>query len=633
MERKQPNQQANPQGGEAASPASEPPLSNETVTAALDAALKHHHAGNLREAEAVYNKILELQPSNHEALHLLGFVMHQVGRKKDAADLIGKAVALKPDYAEALNNLGNVFVDQGEYEEAIAVYQKAIALNPTFAQTHSNLGTLLCGQEKFDEALAACQKAVALDPNLAGAHNNLGFVLQKQDKHAESAASFRKAIALEPTYAEAHNNLGNVLRNQRKDRAAVASYQRALALKPDYPDAHTNLGVAFKSLGRLDDGVAAHRKAIELKPRYVDAHVNLGIVLARQGKKEEALDSYRRALEISPNHLGAHFNHAMDHRFVPGDPLIETLKGLLEIEDITEKQRDTVLFALGKAHDQIGRYADAFSYHSRANEGTAKRVNFDPSRNEKEIMAIKDTFRGRQDPKGATSGEAAPVPIFVIGMSRSGKTLVEALLSQHVDAYGAGESHEWTNAVATVIERNAITDIFPDLMAFLSEDNLREVGNIYTENIRIDSPDCKLIIDTMPANYRFVGMILQALPTAKIIYTHRDPLDNCLFVYFYRYANGHFYSYDPRHLASFFTAHRDLMAHWRRLYGDRMLSVRYEDLVRNPADVGARIYEFCGLDYDPEKVSQTFTTDEIGHWKHYEPYLDTLRQVLGGLAT
>ena len=137
----------------------------------------------------------------------------------------------------------------------------------------------------------------------------------------------------------------------------------------------------------------------------------------------------------------------------------------------------------------------------------------------------------------------------------------------------------------------------------------------------------------MPGNYRYVGMILQVLPKAKVIYTHRDPMDNCLSIYFYRYATGHFYSYDQRHLAMFYAAHRDLMAHWLRLYGDRMLSVRYEDLVRNPADEGARIYEFCGLDHDPKKVSQAFTTDEIGHWKDYESYLDPLRQALGGLAT
>ncbi len=150
-------------------------------------------------------------------------------------------------------------------------------------------------------------------------------------------------------------------------------------------------------------------------------------------------------------------------------------------------------------------------------------------------------------------------------------------------------------------------------------------------NLVENSPNSKLFTNTTPGNYLYIGMILQALPMAKIIYCHRDPIDNCLFVYFYRYARGQYYSHDLSNLASYYADYQDLMAHWRRLYGDRILSVRYEDLVRNPAKTGAGIYEYCGLEYDPTAVRHAFTTDEIGHWKHYEPYLDTLRQALGGL--
>ena len=147
------------------------------------------------------------------------------------------------------------------------------------------------------------------------------------------------------------------------------------------------------------------------------------------------------------------------------------------------------------------------------------------------------------------------------------------------------------------------------------------------ENIMKDSPDSKFFIDTEPENYKYVGLILQALPMAIIIYCHRDPMDNCLFMYF------HFYRKDLTNVASYYIACNDLMAHWQQLYGDRILGVRYEDLVRNPADVGARIYAFCGLDYDPKRVRSAFTTDEIGHWKCYEPYLGALHRAFGDTAS
>ncbi len=150
------------------------------------------------------------------------------------------------------------------------------------------------------------------------------------------------------------------------------------------------------------------------------------------------------------------------------------------------------------------------------------------------------------------------------------------------------------------------------------------------------SPESRFFVNTLPLYYLHLSLIFQALPSAKIIYCRRDPLDNCLFVYFKRYPSGDKvslgYNYDLKSIASYYGGYQDLMAHWQRLYGDRILGVRYEDLVRHPAETGAGIYEYCGLEYDATAIRIAFTTDEIGHWKHYEPYLGTLRQALGGLA-
>ena len=157
------------------------------------------------------------------------------------------------------------------------------------------------------------------------------------------------------------------------------------------------------------------------------------------------------------------------------------------------------------------------------------------------------------------------------------------------------------------------------------------MGEIYMKEVSRPSPESRFFVDTMPANYLYVGLIFQALPSARMIHCQRDPLDNCLFVYFQRYGLRHGYSYDLRNTASYYAGHEDMMAHWRTVYGDRILSLRYEETMRNPAEAAARLYAFCGLEYDPAAIRIEFTTDEIGHWKHYKAHLGPLRQVLPAL--
>jgi tetratricopeptide (TPR) repeat protein len=632
MNRRQRRDQATLQRPEVTAPASQPAANSAAVEADLAAATQHLQAGKLQHAQSILTRVAKAQPRNSVALHLLGVIALQTGKIEVGVDLIAKAVAFTPDFAEAHSNLGIALMNQGKLDEAVASYRKAIALAPNVAQIHNNLGGALMRRGKVDEAIHSLQTAVALAPDDAEAHYNLGNAFKKQGKLDEAVACYRKGIALNRNYAELHNNLGNALNLQGLHEEAVASYQKAIALRPNFAEAHHNLGIALKSQGKLEAALASYQKAIALRPDYAAAYNNLGFALERQGQLKAALACYQKAIALDPIQADAHYIHAMDRLFIPGDPEIEKLHKLAKLEGISKADKSPILSALGKAHDDIGRYREAFSYYSAANEEMTRQGDFDPSGHRKEISEIKEMFRERRDPADQNAGDAEHVPVFVVGMSRSGKTSVESLLTQHEDVYGADESREWEDAVNAVLDKYSISTSFPEYVGFLSDDQTREIGEIYMENMIRISSDSKLFINTSPGNYQFIGMIRQALPMAKIIYCHRDPMDHCLFVYFYRYESGHDYSYDLSHLASYYVDYIEMMVHWQKLHGDRILSVRYEDLVRNPADVGARIYAFCGLDFDPAAIRHAFTTDEIGHWKHYEPYLGTLRQALGGLA-
>ncbi|HTJ53876.1 MAG TPA: tetratricopeptide repeat protein [Nitrosospira sp.] len=276
-----------------------------SISQYLQAGMEHHQAGHLPQAEAIYQRILQIDPNHPGALHFLGLIAKQVGNAKAAIALIGKSLAFKPDYAEAHNNLGNVLKQQGRLEEAVTSYRKALKLKPDFAEAYGNLGNALKEQAdhgergRLDEAAACYRKALALKPDLAEMHSNLGNALRDQGKGPEAIANYRKAITLIPEFAEAHNNLGNVLNEQGKLEEALSSFEKALTFRPDFTEAHNNLGNVLRELGRAEDAIASYRRALSLNPDYVRAYCNLGNVLREQGKVDEAIISYQRALQIS----------------------------------------------------------------------------------------------------------------------------------------------------------------------------------------------------------------------------------------------------------------------------------------------------------------------------------------------
>jgi predicted O-linked N-acetylglucosamine transferase (SPINDLY family) len=313
-----------------------------TVAQAFDNALKHHQAGDLRQAEEVCREILNADGQHVDSLHLLGLVAYQSGRNDLAVDYIGQAVRLQPNsaatrcnlglaflaqgkldeaavslleairlnpqYVLAHNNLGSVFKDQGKLDRAVASWRHAIRVKPDFAEAHSNLGAALLAQGKPAEATASLQQAVRYKPDYAGAHCNLGIAFANQGKLDEAVASYRRAVHLKPDYAAAHNYLGMTLVQQKKLDEAAASFRRALALQPNDSDAHFNLATVLKLQGKPDEAAASYQQALRRKPDFVAAHVRLGLLLAEQGKPDEAATCYRRALELRPDDVDALYN-------------------------------------------------------------------------------------------------------------------------------------------------------------------------------------------------------------------------------------------------------------------------------------------------------------------------------------
>lgn len=274
----------------------------------LELAVQHHTAGRLPEAEQIYRQILQVEPSQPVALHLLGVLAHQVGNSEAARELISKAIAIKPDYAEAHNNLGLALQGLARGEEAAASYQRALDFKPDYPEAHCNLGNALLGLGKAEGAAACYQKALAIKPDYLKAHNNLGLALRDLGRFDAAVRCFETAIALNPDYAEAHSNLGNILKEQGKLDQAVASFHAAIAINPGYAQAHNNLGLGLFAAGQHDAAIDSYRTALSLRPDYAEAQNNLGLALHSRGKLEEARTSIKAAIALNPADAAAHNN-------------------------------------------------------------------------------------------------------------------------------------------------------------------------------------------------------------------------------------------------------------------------------------------------------------------------------------
>ena len=271
----------------------------------LNLAVEHHNAGRLGDAEKLYRQILETEPGNFDALHLLGLISFQNGRNDEAVGYFNQALAILPDYAEAHFNLANALKNLNRLDQALKGYEKAVALKPDFAEAHNNMGNALYSLGKQKQAARAYQMALAVEPDNAQAHYNLGNALKEMGRLDDALESYRQAITLNPAFAEAHHNLGHALRETGRLEEAVESCRTALGIRSGFAEAHNTLGNALRDLGRLDDASTSYREALALQPDYVDAHINLGTICKDTGDLDQAATHYRAALDADPNSVQA----------------------------------------------------------------------------------------------------------------------------------------------------------------------------------------------------------------------------------------------------------------------------------------------------------------------------------------
>jgi len=613
--------------------------------------------GQLDEALAAYRQAITLNPNDADAQSNIGNVLKDMGQLDQAIAAHRQALALKPDFPEAYNNLGTALQEKGQLNKAVAAYRQATALNPNYAEAHSNIGNVLKDMGQLDQALAACRQAIALQPNYAKAHCNLGNILQEQGVWEQAFAAYRQAIALKPNYAQAYNYLGSAFQAQGHLEQAIAAYQQAIGMDPNYAEAYGNLGTAYKEGGHDDLAEKQYRLAIQINPKLATAYNSLGALVAEAGDFPEAERCYRQAIALAGNDAIAHANLArLLGRRLP-DKDLATIQSLLADPDKQVPTPACLHFAMAYVLDARAAYPEAAEHLRLANtlakeEAERKGKRYDAALYAQFITQMIQTCSAEFFQRVQGLGLATQRPVFVIGLPRSGTTLVEQILAGHSQVFGAGELSLGVNdflslaeAPAPSMDVNTAREVALQALPRIDGPTIQRIAGQHLLRLEKLNSTAARIVDKMPDNYLYLGLLTTLFPQAQFIHCRRDLRDIAVSCWMTQFAKIP-WSYDLEHITSRFEQYRRLMQHWGTVLPGRWLDCDYEQTVADVPAMARRLLDWCGLEWEPAcvdfhlvkrpvrtasttQVRQPIFSRSVGRWEHYR---ETLAPVLSRLS-
>jgi len=468
------------------------------------------------------------------------------------------------------------------------------------AAAHHARGIELIRAHRLSEAVECFRQAIALRPDHAQAHNNLAGLLRALNRPNDAIAHYRQALAIEPEYAEGHGNLGVLLAEHKRYDEAIAHYRRALAINPELAAVHVNLGRAFAALERSEDALAAYDKALAIAADAATVYADRGVELTALGRAAEACVAFQTAVALSPGTAEFHYLLANSKIFVEGDrqlAVMEQLAAALAARPAHEQLH--LGFALAKAYEDLGAHDRCVRHLLRANRLKRQSIPYDEAAVLGELARVRATFGTALLARAGAGGNPSSVPVFIVGMPRSGTTLVEQILASHPNVAGGGERSDLSDALATVSRSDPPLARFPEGVVSWGDATLQRLGELYLAAIARGDARTLRITDKTPSNFALIGLIRLALPNARIIHVRRDPLDTCLSCFSKLFAGDVPFAYDFGELGRYYRAYDATMAHWRRVLPDgAMLELDYETLVADLEATTRRMLDHCGLAWD-----------------------------------
>tara|TARA_Y100000590_G_scaffold469324_1_gene656174 strand:- start:7077 stop:8645 length:1569 start_codon:yes stop_codon:yes gene_type:complete len=492
------------------------------------------------------------------------------------------------------------------------------------------------------EAETLSKKLLIANPKVVFLYNLLGLILSEQKKTDQAIECYEKGIKVDPTFAMIYNNLGQLYFRERSSEYLNKSkelYEKSISLDKRLPEPLNNLGNLYSSLNKNEEAIELYKKAIGANPKFYFAYYNLGIAFISIGNFSEAKKNLEEAIKLNPQFSNAHRSLSRITKYDSDNKHFLELKKMYElIDEKNTPSKIDIAFALGKACEDIKDFNKSFFYYQEANFYTRKTINFSIKEENEKFDEIKSTFDKKLFNQYQNTGYKDSYPIFIIGMPRSGTTLIEQILSSHPKVFGADEVEFLPNVIKKNFGNNNLKLFFEGVIDFKSE-NFDKIGLEYDGMVKNISNDSERVTDKLPTNFKWVGLIKLILPNAKIIHCTRNSHDNCLSIFKNHFTSGKVnFAYNLNEIVDFYNLYSNLMNYWNDLLPDFIFNINYENLINNADREIKKLLKFCNLEWsdsclnfyknkrpirtasDVQARSKIYKTS-IGSWKNYEKHL------------
>ncbi len=590
----------------------------------LARAKKLFSKGDFDKSESIYLEILKLSPNNKDAKNAIAALKN----KKNQTPL------LHTDLQSAVS-----FATSGKIKEALEIIEPLIDKHSNESILFNIRGVCNKANNDYESAVKDFNQAASLKPDYAEAYYNLGVTFREMGNSDSAIIAYQKALNCNNHYANAHNNLGQIFLVKGEFDSAVDHLEWAVALNPEFSEAHNNLGSTYLELNKNDDAIKSYKKALEFNPNYAIASNNLGISYQRVGKVDLAIENFENAIALSPGYATAHHNLSGVKTYKPKDLQVIQMKSLLSSKQLSKQDRIFLSFALAKANEDLGNHKEFFRLLDEGNRLRKNNSDYSINKSENHNKITKQFFTQKSiNKQNKISYDNTSIrPIFIVGMPRSGTSLVEQIISNHNEVFGAGELNNLTSLIIPIIQERLVNKKYN-----LSSDEFSSIRQNYLDSLsKINSTE-KIITDKWPLNFRNIGFIFSALPEARVVHVKRDARATCFSIYKHYFSgqgNGWAYNFDD--LAKFYGLYVDLMSYWQKLYPGQIYDLSYEELTNNQEKETRKLLDYCDLDWDQNclnfhenkrdvktasslQVRKKMYQGSSEAWKNYEDYLKPL---------
>ncbi len=559
-------------------------------------------------------------------------------RHSEAISLFERALSLNPSLPHVRKRLADAYAASGRGAEADRLYEQHIRENPDKKIIVEGAEHLYAGRRK--QAIAAFESVLRRIPDDIDAMRMLALALGSETRQMEDAeALLRRVTEKAPDYVAAWINLGSVCVKQKKWAKGAEAFRSAAQLDPKNKAAWAGLGDALAQGGFQEESLDAYRKTVELDPANGYARMSLAHVLKAVGQQKESIAAYRAAIAQQPDFGEAYWSLANLKTFRFTSDEVAAMQKQVRHDNLSPSTAAHFCFALGKAFEDAGDYDAAWHWYQDGNQRQRPLVSHDPLIMEDRHTANIETFTVEFLRAHEGHGFEAPDPIFIVGMHRSGSTLIEQILASHSQVEGTAELPNLGKIASTVGRYRTDGVEFPEAVRELRPKDWRDYGRQYIEATRRHRQTTRPhFTDKMPSNFPLIGFVHLILPNARVINASRHPLDSLLGNYKQLYGGGPDYSYDMDELAEYYREYHRLMRHWERVLPGKILTVHYEDTVLDLESQVRRILAHCDLPYEQsclhyyqnprtvktassEQVRRPIYTEALGTWRRYEKHL------------